>query len=526
MLKELDRIDVAVNGKTRSIVLAQGNLARIDAAQRVDLLVISAFPGDYTATPTSMIGQLARNGVSVAELASMKAMDLRAESGAWLSRPVEAAGFDRLVCFEPQTLGAPPIVVGELFRALFPFLESLGSDESRDHSVAMPLLATGDAGWSDSQMMAPLLEAATRWLQLGLPISTLYIVAHNAPKAAAMKAAFSEFKEDDPPASGTFAPVASEFAFEDDNLKEADVPVSGQQASFDSAVWSSHGRSRGSVSLQFALLVALALSGLSWVLIGADAVDLLSLGLLGVMLLGLLPAYRLEVRRKRVFGLGQSRTKTLLFALMTIAPFFLVAVIDLQYRSVWPPSWTAIVSAAIGVGLVAGLYVWWIRDSLSRLGLVRSLSRQFNKLDAPELVGYDKKIFLSYSSTDADAARRVLDGFRVASPGVMVFEFRRDIPIGVSYQTRIDEALAESDRVLCLLSPDYIQSPECQEELMVARLRNKRAGFEFLWPVYWREVHGGLTDWLMILNLADCRESSVAQLDRTVTRLASELLKN
>lgn len=472
MLKELDRIDVAVNGKTRSIVLAQGNLARLDAAQRVDLLVISAFPGDYTPTRTSTVGQLARNGVSVAELASMKAMDLRAESGAWLSRPVEASGFDRLVCFEPQTLGAPPVVVGELFRALFPFLESLGGDESRDHSVAMPLLATGDAGWSDSQMMAPLLEAATRWLQLGLPISTLYIVAHNAPKAADMKAAFSEFKQDGSPTSGTGAPVASEFTPEKDDRKTAKVPVSARQDRAKSAVWGSRGRSRGVVSIKFALLVALAAFGLSRVFMGADAGDLPSWG-----------------------------------------------------RSVWPPSWIAIASAAIGVGLVVSLYAWWTRDISSSRGPVPTANKQFDKLDAHDPAGSDKKIFLSYSSTDVKAARRVLDGFRAASPGVKVFEFRRDIPIGVSYQSRIDEALAESDRVLCLLSPEYLLSPECQEELWVARLRNKRAGFEFLWPVYWREVNGGLNDWLMILNLADCRESSVAQLDRTVTRLASELRK-
>ena len=120
MLKEIDQIEVTSDGRTHRIVLAQGNLARIDAAHRVDLLVISAFPGDYTPTPTSMVGQLARNGVSVGMLAKMKAMDLRAESGAWLSPPVDAPGFERLVCFEPEVLGAPPAVVGELFRALFP----------------------------------------------------------------------------------------------------------------------------------------------------------------------------------------------------------------------------------------------------------------------------------------------------------------------------------------------------------------------------------------------------------------------
>ena len=407
MLKEIDQIEVTSDGRTHRIVLAQGNLARIDAAHRVDLLVISAFPGDYTPTPTSMVGQLARNGVSVGMLAKMKAMDLRAESGAWLSPPVDAPGFERLVCFEPEVLGAPPAVVGELFRALFPFLETVAGQGERDLSVAMPLIATGDAGWSDAQMMAPLLEAATRWMKLGLPISTLYIVAHNAPKAASMQAAFAAFKQEAEPASPQDG-VAQEISPAGGGPVTSPAPMPTQSA----------------------------------------------------------PRRKLAKRNSR------------------------------------------------------------LRDHVRKLFAFGKGPRPSPPPPTPLPPDPKASVFLSYSSTDRTAALRILDGFRKIAPQVRVFEFRRDIPIGVSYQSRIDDALAASDKVLCLLSPEYIKSPECQEELMVARLRNKRAGFELLWPVYWREVHGGLKDWLMILNLADCRESSSKDLDATVARLASELARS
>ena len=271
----------------------------------------------------------------------------------------------------------------------------------------MPLIATGDAGWSDAQMRAPLLEAATRWMKLGLPISTLYIVAHNAPKAASMQAAFSAFKQEAEPASPQDG-VAQEISPAGGGPVTSPAPMPTQ-----SAPRRKHAKRNS----------------------------------------------RLRDHVRKLFSFGKGPRPS-------------------------PPP--------------------------------------------PIRLPPDPKasVFLSYSSTDRTAALRILDGFRKIAPQVRVFEFRRDIPIGVSYQSRIDDALAASDKVLCLLSPEYIKSPECQEELMVARLRNKRAGFELLWPVYWREVHGGLKDWLMILNLADCRESSSKDLDATVVRLASQLAKS
>ncbi|WP_211238698.1 hypothetical protein, partial [Roseivivax isoporae] len=186
MFSPVEEIGVTCDGVRRRVVLALGDLARIDPGEAVDLLVISALPGDYMPTDGSLVGQLVRQGVSVAALARDKARDLTATTGAWLSQPVAGAGFGRLVCFEPARIGPPPQVVGQLFRALFPFLEDM-----RDQVVAMPVPATGDAGWPPEAVMPPLLEAAVEWLRLGLPVATLWIVVRDGAQLARVRGAFA-----------------------------------------------------------------------------------------------------------------------------------------------------------------------------------------------------------------------------------------------------------------------------------------------------------------------------------------------
>lgn len=172
------------------IRLYQGDLSAIPPAEAVDLLVVSAFPGDYVPTPTSLIGALRRRGVSVAALAKDPEADLREISGCWVSRDLAAshpdAGFRRLLCFEPLTRGAPPEVVGDIFRALVPY--TLGDAAVR--SLAVPLLAAGDQAFDAEEMLRALHGAAAGWLGRGLPLETIKIVVSHVDEAERMRMAF------------------------------------------------------------------------------------------------------------------------------------------------------------------------------------------------------------------------------------------------------------------------------------------------------------------------------------------------
>jgi hypothetical protein len=112
------------DGRPRHVELLVGDLANIPSEHAVDVLVISAFPNDYSPTANSLIGALDRRGVSVSELASAKQFDLRDNFSCWLSREVVAdvpdLHFKRILCFEPIARGSPtyPTFISSVFCVL------------------------------------------------------------------------------------------------------------------------------------------------------------------------------------------------------------------------------------------------------------------------------------------------------------------------------------------------------------------------------------------------------------------------
>jgi hypothetical protein len=99
--------------------------------------------GDYSPTPSSLIGQLnIQLGVNVRKLSKDKEEDLRRRYFCWWSKPLpEHLSFKRLLCFEGGfgSQGTkPPKVIGAVFRCLVPILNN------KEGSVIMPLLSCGD----------------------------------------------------------------------------------------------------------------------------------------------------------------------------------------------------------------------------------------------------------------------------------------------------------------------------------------------------------------------------------------------
>ena len=188
----IDRITVQASGQERDVVFAAGDLSALSAADGVDLLVVSAFPGDYTPVPHTLIGALQEKGVSVVALAADKDVDLRSFSSCWLSKPIDRPDvhFRRILCFEPGVRGRAPELVGDLFRSLMPFC---GGSPPID-TIAMPLLGTGDQGESRPVMLHNIAEAAVQWLENGLPLRQILVVASNQERAQELAPVFRELK--------------------------------------------------------------------------------------------------------------------------------------------------------------------------------------------------------------------------------------------------------------------------------------------------------------------------------------------
>lgn len=335
-MKLINKIDVRDGHQVRRIGLYHGDLTAIPTDHAVDILIVSAFPDDYTPTDSSLIGAFDQVGLSISALSRNKAIDLRSTSGFWLSQQLERQysrhNIGRVLCFEPSTIGDPPDVVGQLFRGLFPFLS-----EDRDATIAMPLVAMGDQGWSASEMIPPLLDAAVKWFGDGLPVQELKIVVRSP-----------ETLED-------LRPVFDRLADNYDQIVDfASTELPDDNREFD--------------------------------------------------------------------------------------------------------------------------------------------------------------LFISYSSKDQFAAEAVGRSLRAQRPETKLFDFRHSIDRGVSYQNEIDKAIERCRRIIAILSPDYFASPECMEEIMIARLRNKRCGGGVLLPIYWRDLEGDLSLWLQILNYSDCREADAEKI--------------
>lgn len=190
----VDSITVRHNQRDRQLMLFVGSISALPESERVDVLVVSAFPDDYRPTHRSLIGALDLAGLSVGELARDKEVDLRKFSNCWLSRPIDRADvqFQRILCFEPgYTNQRPAEVVGDIFRSIVPFT----AGNPPISSIAMPLLATGAQRETPERMVEALAEAAVEWLKVGLPLDRIKIVVRQSVDRQEIRDAFARVRE-------------------------------------------------------------------------------------------------------------------------------------------------------------------------------------------------------------------------------------------------------------------------------------------------------------------------------------------
>lgn len=342
-MRKIDSLSITDDNQIkRTISFWDGNPADIGPDDPVDLIIVSAFPNDYTPTARSIIGALHRKKLSVGDLAKDKAVDLRETTGFWLSRPlptgVTPVRVDRILCFEPHFLGPHPAeVVGALFRGMFPFLP-----EGQEARIAMAVIATGAIGENNERMLRALVSAAAAWMKRGLPIRELRIMEQNPDRAKALEPVFAELKLSATPA-------------------------------------------------------------------GRDRND------------------------------GQ----------------------------------------------------------------------------------YD--LFLSFAGEDGEAVDLVRQALAAKGAQIQLFDYRHSIDPGKVWQDAIDLAMESCRKMVAFLTPSYFKSVECQEEINMARLRHKRQGQSFLFPLYVRSLENDavLPLWLQAVKYIDCREIDRTKLIAVADRLVA-----
>ncbi len=212
IIDELTVLPHRGDGQEASIQLLAGDLAAIPPTHAVDALVVSAFPDSYTPNPGTLFSSLFERGLDMRAIARRKEEDERVRLGCWLSQTLSPElasrfNFRRIICFEPLY---PAFVadagnertniedrVGFVFRCLNNFIipDRDGQRRFDIDSVAMPLLATGNQQVALEDLLPRLLDAAIFWLEQGLPIRQLKIVAFSGEKATAAAALFAASRQ-------------------------------------------------------------------------------------------------------------------------------------------------------------------------------------------------------------------------------------------------------------------------------------------------------------------------------------------
>jgi hypothetical protein len=196
-MKLLSEINITQQKQHSVIQLLQGDLSAIPAEHATDILVMSAFPGDYIALKGSLILALEQKGLSVAALAANKETDLTKQLDCWLSKPIELAQqqqlhIKRILCYEPgDKIKEPAEVVGDIFRCINTF-----AFNEENNVVAMPIIATGYQQVPLQKILPAVLEAAYFWLHNGLPLKCIKLVVHSDERASEALLIFNQFKKE------------------------------------------------------------------------------------------------------------------------------------------------------------------------------------------------------------------------------------------------------------------------------------------------------------------------------------------
>ena len=195
-MKLLSQINIERSPQTAVIQLLQGDLSAIPTEHVTDILVMSAFPGDYIALKGSLIYALNEKGLSVKALALKKGTDLRSQLHCWFSKPLSWAdqqkfNFKKILCFEPgEKIKEPLESVSDIFRCINTF-----AFDEENNVLAMPIIGTGYQQVPIEKMLPALLQACRFWLKNGLPLRCIKLVVHSNEKAKQALNIFNEFEK-------------------------------------------------------------------------------------------------------------------------------------------------------------------------------------------------------------------------------------------------------------------------------------------------------------------------------------------
>lgn len=169
----------------RTFELFCGDITALEG--KVDVLVVSSFAGSYSPTPGTLPGALfERLGIDLRQLAQRPALDMRIPLGTWLSEPLAAGPFGRILCVE---IVGGRVPAREAITNVFVSLSLLEAKGWELGSVALPLLGTGAQGLSPELVIEAILRDGARFLDRSVGVQRITFVERDRELAQSLAGA-------------------------------------------------------------------------------------------------------------------------------------------------------------------------------------------------------------------------------------------------------------------------------------------------------------------------------------------------
>ncbi|XP_028416557.1 uncharacterized protein LOC114540636 [Dendronephthya gigantea] len=458
-----------------SIQLCIGDIIEIPKEDKVNVLVISAFPDDYVPTPPSLIGQLYnRLNIDVRVLAKDKEEDLRSLHSCWWSKPLpDHLSFEKILCFEGgfKVGKTSPQVVGDIFRCLVP---AMGNEETR---VVMPLLAAGAQKFSKKQMLEELVTAAIHWIETGLSLRCLKIVLlEREHENTELILRFKKMKE---------SYQKGRMEKQKEHLSEYDIYLSYCEEDKGRTEFIIQCLQKNSKSIKvFSKLQELDMYE-SW---QQQLYDTITSCKRVVALIT--PAYLKSTSCSEQFNIALCLNRKLHHK-------FLIPLL-LSHVSYMP----------MYMGITQ--YIDCREHDAEKIGeacvtvVERIVSYGADNVDAKRLTflepHYD--VFMSYSHINEDVAKQVIKELRIYQPDINIFIDTTELKAGSAWQQALYEAIERSKVMIALISGHYLSSKVCIEELSLA-IALQCQGTAKIWPVVIEPLSKNLP-WLKLISPVQC----------------------
>ncbi|XP_022335076.2 uncharacterized protein LOC111131714 [Crassostrea virginica] len=450
-----DSITVDTSFGSHVVELCYGDITQLPVEEKMDIIMVSAFIGDYSNVRGTLIGALNhRLDLSTAELARDKEMDLRTHYSCWISKPLPPGlPFGRLLCFEKTRGGDHDSLkkqIRDIFKVLVPILKNQST------TIITPLLATGHQRSDETIVLQATVNGAISWIQAGLPLKTLKIVLYQ-DDSKELNACFSKLKTKQMKSQNkkknatldydvfllyqpTDSNVVSRLTEKLHN-KRADLNIYSSISKFDKqSVWQ---------------------EGIFDLMMGSKrVVPLLTPNFVNSD--ECLEMFNMAICCTRLRG--QDFLVPLYFETIQIMPVSvsLVQFLDCRVRKEGD-------TPELKMELAS-----------ARLILEKEEKERNDVIKTEIKDNFSHDVFISYAHKNPKEANILLDEFEKQFPDIDVFFDRQDLQVGGMWQKSLYFSLDAVRCVVALVSSAYLQSVVCQEEFNIAMYRSQKQPRDFI----------------------------------------------